>query len=156
MFGINAGPDPIPDLVVFLNAFQVSFPILLDYGNLFYTQYRQNGATSPFPLDYVIDQQGRVAYFSTEYDPEAMIEVIDGLLDQTSDSPDVPRPQSLQLAASPNPFNPKTEISFSLNRSQPVSLDILDTRGHLVRTLLSSEPQAAGTGRVFWNGLDNW
>ena len=44
-------------------------------------QYRQNGAISPFPLDYVIDPAGRVAYYATEYDPEAMMAAIDELLE---------------------------------------------------------------------------
>ncbi len=155
VFGLNPGPDSASDLQVFLNAFQVSFPILLDNGNIYYNQYRQSGGTSPFPLDYVIDQEGNVAYFSTEYDPEAMIAVIDQLLGGVSGHPEVPQAKALALLAAPNPFNPQTEISFFLPGSQPVSLDILDTRGHLVRTLLKSEPQPAGQNRVTWDGRDN-
>jgi len=51
----------------------------------------------------------------------------------------------------PNPFNPKTEISFSLRKAGPVSLKIYDVRGQLVRTLLQGE-QPAGAQRVIWDG----
>lgn len=132
----------------------MTFPILLNAGST-YNQYRQSGGTSPYPLDYVIDQEGRVAYFSTEYDPEAMVQVIDGLLGQTSSQPDVPPARHLSLHAAPNPFNPQTEISFVLDRDQPVSLDILDARGHLVRTLFSSVLRPAGPNQTHWNGRDN-
>ena len=54
------------DLQVFLDAFQVSFPILVETRTS-YNIYRQTGATSPFPLDYIIDQAGRVAYWSGWY-----------------------------------------------------------------------------------------
>ena len=132
----------------------MTFPILLDASST-YWQYRQNGGTSPYPLDYVIDQEGRIAYFSTEYDPETIVEVIDGLLNVTSDVQDIPLARPLKIQAAPNPFNPQTEISFLLDRDQAVSLDILDARGHLVRTIFSSEFLAEGNNRVNWNGRDN-
>jgi len=153
VFGLTAGQDSTLDLQAFLDAFQMTFPILLNAGNT-YGAYHQSGGTSPYPLDYVIDQEGRVAYFSTEYDPEAMIAVIDGLLGHTSSQPDIPRSR-LQIQAAPNPFNPQTEILFVLNREQPVSLDILDARGSRIRTLLSSELRNEGQNRVSWNGRDN-
>ncbi len=151
---MNAGQDSADDLQAFLNAFQMTFPILLDASPT-YGLYRQSGGTSPYPLDYVIDQQGRVAYFSTEYDPEAMIAVINGLLGLTSGQQDVPSAPLIQIQAVPNPFNPQTVISFVLPGAQPVSLDILDARGHLVRTILSSELRNEGPNRVDWNGRDN-
>ncbi len=79
VLGVNVGPDPLEDLLVFVDAFQVTFPVLLDTENV-YSLYRQTGGTSPFPLDYIIDQNGYIAYIRTEYDPEAMTMVIDGLL----------------------------------------------------------------------------
>ncbi len=151
---MNAGQDSALDLQAFLNAFQMTFPILLDAGNS-YSHYHQNGGTSPYPLDYVIDQQGRVAYFSTEYDPEAIVTVIDELLGHTSGVPEIPNNKKLQIQAAPNPFNPQTEIGFVLDRAQAVSLDILDARGRLVRTLLASDVRREGSNRINWNGRDN-
>ena len=83
VLGLNSGNDSAEDLEAFMSAFQVTFPILLDANTLIGT-YRQSGAASPYPLDYVIDQDGRVAYYSTEYDPESMVEVIDQLLNNTA------------------------------------------------------------------------
>lgn len=71
MLGLNSGQDSPSDLQAFLSAFQVTFPMLLDAGSV-YWDYQQSGSVSPYPLDYVIDQEGRVAYFGTEYDPGAI------------------------------------------------------------------------------------
>ena len=46
----------------------------------------------------------------------------------------------------PNPFNPSTEIDFSLSRQQHVFLRVFDTKGRLVRTLLD---EVAGPGAQF-------
>lgn len=51
----------------------------------------------------------------------------------------------------PNPFNPSTEISFALPAQTRASLQIYDTAGRLVRTLVSGELDA-GTHSVTWNG----
>ena len=144
-----------PDLQVFLDAFQVSFPILLETQSS-YNMYRQSGATSPFPLDYVIDQAGRVAYFNTEYDPEEMIDIIDQLLADPAPVDDLPDPPlSLRLEARPNPFNPRTEIHFDLPRDGTVHLDIHDARGNLVRRLIAGRPYDAGHGVTTWDGTDD-
>jgi subtilisin-like proprotein convertase family protein len=57
------------------------------------------------------------------------------------------------LGNSPNPFNPRTVISFDLARTGPVNLDIYDLRGRLVRTLVESN-LPAGRHQVTWDGLD--
>jgi len=51
----------------------------------------------------------------------------------------------------PNPFNPRTEIRFTLDQSGPASLRIFDAGGRLVRTLMEGE-LAAGEQRVVWDG----
>ena len=143
------------DLQVFLDAFQVSFPILVET-QMSYNRYRQTGATSPFPLDYIIDQAGRVAYFNTEYDPEGMTAIIDELLLNPAPVGDLPgRTGGPTIQARPNPFNPRTEIHFDLPVAAKVELDIHDARGHLVRRLITD--QAYGTGRHVapWDGNDD-
>ncbi len=52
----------------------------------------------------------------------------------------------------PNPFNPNTEIRFSVARAGKGSLQIYNMRGELVRTLLNGTI-AAGEGSALWNGL---
>ncbi len=154
VFGLSSGGESIADLEVFNSAFQVSFPILPG-ATTAYNLYRQPGATSPYPLDYVIDQEGRVAYFNTEYDPEAMVAVIDHLLANPAPVDDTPQLQPLRVSSHPNPFNPRTMITFSLPRAGLVSLDIHDPRGRLVRRLLVNESYAAGDGSVLWDGTND-
>jgi len=256
VLGLNAGPDPLADLLIFVDAFQMTYPVLLD-GDNNHVVYRQSGATSPFPLDYVIDQAGNVAYHATEYDPAAMIEVIDRLLANSpelalpvadldfgevvlgradelllevrndgdgtlqihsisttgpdftanltellvppgasrfvvvnftptalgerfdtlvlhSNDPttparlvplqgtgldpvsvgDMPQLES-RLGNEPNPFNPFTNIRFSLVANRTVWLTIYDTQGRVVRRLLSGVAYPAGEFVQSWNGQDD-
>jgi choice-of-anchor B domain-containing protein len=53
----------------------------------------------------------------------------------------------------PNPFNPKTLISFQLKEARSVSLAIYDVAGHLVRQLVDG-PTPAGDHAVTWDGRD--
>jgi len=53
----------------------------------------------------------------------------------------------------PNPFNPKTEIRFSLSQNGPTSLKIYDAQGRLVKTLIDGVLQA-GQREVVWSGDD--
>jgi len=54
----------------------------------------------------------------------------------------------------PNPFNPKTEISFSLPDAASVTLKVYDVTGRLVRELSSDQAFTAGTHTVVWDGRD--
>ncbi len=53
----------------------------------------------------------------------------------------------------PNPFNPSTEIVFSLANDGPAALVIYDVRGRLVVTLANADFQA-GPHRLAWDGRD--
>ncbi len=55
----------------------------------------------------------------------------------------------------PNPFNPSTEIVFTLPAAAPVTLRIVDAVGRCVRTLLTATPLPAGKQRVSWDGRDD-
>ncbi len=54
----------------------------------------------------------------------------------------------------PNPFNPDTAIRFSLKETSPVSINIYDVKGQLVKTLVN-EVREAGNHSVIWKGVDN-
>ena len=156
VLGINPGPDAPEILEVFINAFQISFPILPDEGNVVLVQYRQPGSASPFPLDYVIDQDGLVAYLATEYRPETMVAVIEDLLAIGTAVGDTPAAiAGSRLTVAPNPFNPRTVVSFELNQASEVTLDVLDARGRRLRRLLGAAPYAAGVHEVVYDGRDN-
>jgi hypothetical protein len=63
-------------------------------------------------------------------------------------------PAAFELSANyPNPFNPKTTISFDLPRASEVRLNIYDTSGRLVKSLID-DPMSAGNHQVTWSGKD--
>ena len=59
----------------------------------------------------------------------------------------------LDLAATPNPFNPSTTFSFVLPEADFVRLGIYDMRGRLV-TVLMNQDLTAGPQKLTWNGTD--
>ncbi|MBU1676458.1 T9SS type A sorting domain-containing protein [bacterium] len=64
---------------------------------------------------------------------------------------DMPANGGLLVRNRPNPFNPATEILFTVPASGPVCLSIYDTSGRRVRTLLDGAT-VSGAGRVSWDG----
>ncbi len=54
----------------------------------------------------------------------------------------------------PNPFNPTTTITYSLEKTQNVTVDVYDLFGHKIRTLYSGM-QTAGHHHVQWNGTND-
>jgi hypothetical protein len=56
--------------------------------------------------------------------------------------------------AVPNPFNPATDLKFSLPRDATVSMKLYDVSGRLVRDLVN-ERMPAGHHEVRWNGRDD-
>ncbi len=57
------------------------------------------------------------------------------------------------LGVHPNPFNPRTEITFELLRTTPCRLTIFDVRGREIAVLIDSM-RAAGPQAAVWDGLD--
>lgn len=61
---------------------------------------------------------------------------------------------ALLRPAWPNPFNPRTELAFTLPTAGPARLRIHDARGAVVRTLVDGA-LAAGEHRPAWDGRDD-
>jgi hypothetical protein len=75
-----------------------------------------------------------------------------GVRDETGDRE---RPSEFDLAQNyPNPFNPTTKIEFTLAKSGFVTLQIYDTLGRKVRTLVSEE-LPSGYKSVIWDGKND-
>jgi len=55
----------------------------------------------------------------------------------------------------PNPFNPETNISFSLKEAGNVSLEIYNVKGEKVRTLVNGHLDAAYYD-IIWNGKNDY
>jgi hypothetical protein len=68
---------------------------------------------------------------------------------------EAPAPASTALlGVTPNPFNPRTTITWDLARDGRSQLEIYDLQGRLVRTLVDG-PRGAGRHTETWNGLDD-
>jgi hypothetical protein len=106
------------------------------------------GKWSPLSADYQMaveaviggDKSGGVLVLGGKGRPEAEEHDAPGAL-----------PAVATLRAAPNPFNPQTEIQFTLPRAEEVRLVIFDVRGRTVRTLVSGSLEA-GAHAVAWNG----
>ncbi|MBD3348078.1 MAG: T9SS type A sorting domain-containing protein [Candidatus Eisenbacteria bacterium] len=72
-----------------------------------------------------------------------------------SDVAEVELPAKYALSQNaPNPFNPRTTLSFSVPPSAgPVSISVYDASGRLVRSLFDG-PSEPGKHRVTWDGRD--
>ncbi len=62
--------------------------------------------------------------------------------------------QAALHAASPNPFNPRTRVSFTMAEAGEATLQVFDLSGRLVRTLLDGHQQA-GDHSVTFDGRDD-
>ncbi len=62
--------------------------------------------------------------------------------------------RGLAVVAAPNPFNPRTTLSFAVPREGRVRVDLFDLRGARVRVLLD-EVLPAGPASLAWDGLDD-
>ena len=154
ILGINISENL--DLVKsFIDAFEITFPVLMDSTQKVINDYLQFVSTSPFPLDYIIDQQGKVAYHNTEYNPRRMVEIITNLLSPIGVEGEIAStPLSYRLKQNyPNPFNPATQIEFSLPVSSKVSLVIYNILGQEIARLIDGE-QAAGVHSVIWEATN--
>jgi hypothetical protein len=62
---------------------------------------------------------------------------------------------SARVSNYPNPFNPVTNVQYSVPRDASVELAVYDVTGRLVRTLVSEPAHSAGRHTVRWNGRDD-
>jgi hypothetical protein len=70
----------------------------------------------------------------------------------SGDGPSIARPQLGQNV--PNPFNPTTQITYTLTSAENVKLRFFDSQGRAVRTLVDGR-QEAGQHTVSWDGRND-
>ncbi|HPH60725.1 MAG TPA: choice-of-anchor J domain-containing protein, partial [Candidatus Syntrophosphaera sp.] len=70
-----------------------------------------------------------------------------------NDDPGIPALVTELKGNYPNPFNPRTTISYSVKEATPVTIGIYNVKGQLVKTLVS-EDKAAGNHSIAWDGVD--
>lgn len=59
------------------------------------------------------------------------------------------------VAVYPNPFSQKTMIYFKLNKSFLVCLEIFDSKGKKVRTLINNSQKVKGEHHIQWDGKND-
>jgi type 1 fimbria pilin len=70
---------------------------------------------------------------------------------QTASAESTPAELHIAVRTYPNPFNPETQISYTLASSQNVQIQIYNVSGQLIRTY-DQGYQPAGTYSVRWDG----
>jgi len=65
----------------------------------------------------------------------------------------VPARGGLALAGAPNPFNPRTVITYALPGAAAVRLSVFDMAGRLVRVLADGSARNAGRHETTWDGV---
>ncbi|MCF7794664.1 MAG: carboxypeptidase regulatory-like domain-containing protein [Candidatus Cloacimonetes bacterium] len=72
-------------------------------------------------------------------------------------TPELPEPAKVSLLGNyPNPFNPETAISFTINSQEeiPTRLEIYNIKGQKVNTLIDAN-LSAGNYNIIWDGTDS-
>lgn len=151
VFGIN-DHETFSTALNFANNFGLTFPVLHDVDGTVYGLYSMSGI-SPYPRDVIIDQNGIIQYMSSEYDPQYMLQTVNDLLGISSVEEEKPSlvPEKFNLKVYPNPFNPVTNITFTVLESQPVHLQIVNTLGQVVHSKTFNDFSAGSNNSVQLN-----
>jgi hypothetical protein len=113
-----------------------------------------NVTETSYQYEDLVHGEEYIAGVSAVYDGEES-EIVEVEFEYTGVSADDPVVTKTQLHNNyPNPFNPETTISFSINTPGRVEIDIYNIRGEKVRTLVR-EDYPTGNHTVVWNGTDN-
>jgi len=73
----------------------------------------------------------------------------------SSEKDQLSSPNTTKLISNyPNPFNPSTTISFIIEKTTPVTIDIYNVKGQRVRTF-NTQLYTPGQHTVIWNGSDD-
>jgi hypothetical protein len=77
MFAVGADSNQLSE---FIDVFGWRSVGLIDPLSSVYSSWRVPQPLAPYPQDYILDQQGRVAYWSDQYDAQEVIATIERLL----------------------------------------------------------------------------
>lgn len=134
----------------FLNAAQITYPLLRNAGAV------TNDYAGGYEYVYVVGGDGDVIYRNlTGWVTSEVQAAIEAGLDDlaATDAPSGARALTRLTAPVPNPFNPRTALVVDVPAGgDRVTLEIVDTRGRLVRRLLDGADLAAGRVPVVWDG----
>ena len=118
--------------------------IIAETGGLEYVEYWMR--VRAFGLEVWKKWERSEIFEEAWVDPHSVTAVEDALVVQPAD---------FSLSQNrPNPFNAATSISFILPRAAPVELEVYNSAGQRVRTLLKGEG-ASGQTNLTWDGRDD-
>ena len=82
--GMRGGPstDDIAGVQRFTENLGVTYPVGVETTANYQAYNRNFRGANPFPVDIIVDRDGKIAYIAREYDPVAMTAVIERLLKQ--------------------------------------------------------------------------
>ena len=153
MIGISN--EPVSTITKFVEDQGITFPVLHDVSGI-YNKYNIPGSQSPFPRDFIIDENGIIIFAKTEYDPGSMIAIFESIIDNSSTvavEESTLEPNKFELFQNyPNPFNPTTTIRFNVTTAEEFRLDIINLSGQIVNSLLPEGKIVIGSHTLKWNG----
>ncbi len=82
-----APDDAVDTLVRFRDYLGLTFPILVDVHRTAVSQYEMYPRDVPsalYPQDWIVGPDGRIAYGNTIYEPDEMHNILDALLEESS------------------------------------------------------------------------
>ena len=122
-----------------------------------YDEYYIPNQGSPYPRDFIVDQNGILVYANNEMDTDYMLFIIDELLAGEDvvmiDNDNYLRNTFDIFPVYPNPFNPITNISFKVEIAETVKIFVYDNRGRFVNELLNQKVPV-GYNTIQWNALN--
>ncbi len=156
---IGASSENTNKIQQFVQEQGITFPILKDSGGGLYSSYRLAGAISPYPRDYIIDQNGVFAYTNVEYSINEMSLVVESLLEEPTTVDDgqksVIQPEKFKLGQNyPNPFNPVTRFEYIVAEPAFVDIAVYNVVGRKIIQLVK-QFKSPGSYYQEWNGLDD-
>lgn len=146
---LSWAPSPAPDLHVYhvYRGTDRATPGYLDTVPASDTTYGDTDVVSGVCYTYWVTAVDSSTNESPYSDPDSVTYT-------TTDAASLDRlPEPSVFSARPNPFNPSTEILYSLGNTGPVRLAIYDVAGKRVRTLVDGT-HARGVHAVRWDGCD--
>jgi hypothetical protein len=162
-------PLPVPNALVgdyLYPTFSLEWeePDDCDYDVIGYNVFKkQNDGEYQFMLnttvreftDNITDNGVYYYYVEAEYEVGTSFPSAEFVQSVTANEGDTPTVYVTELTGNyPNPFNPLTNISYSLAREQKVTISVFNVRGQHVKTLVN-EVRPAGRHVVQWNGKDD-
>ncbi len=101
------------------------------------------------------DQVTAEGYMNYSYGDYVIVPISDdGIVLGETAVDDIPMPAGGFRGIAPNPFNPKTEISFVMTRDNMAQLNVYNMRGEFVKSLVNG-PLSTGDYVMQWDGTNH-